>query len=187
MHIAWQRRAFTAERLDARDLMWLCTLGAATRRPIPLDAPPFAIDELVGFLWQPARDVVAGAVDEMLRLGCLGLEDATGEPRLATTAEGRACLLDLMAGQLEGPRSLLGQVGVRLKVAHVDLLNGERRRQILADLIKDYEPNSSRCASISGRHGAECQGAAGWRRITTAWIEIWSCSASCWRTKSGVA
>lgn len=119
--------------------MWLCTLGAATRRPIPLDAPPFAIDELVGFLWQPARDVVAGAVDEMLRLGCLGLEDATGEPRLATTAEGRACLLDLMAGQLEGPRSLLGQVGVRLKVAHVDLLNGERRRQILADLIKDYE------------------------------------------------
>ncbi len=139
MHVAWQRGGFATERLEARDLIWLSTLGAATRRRISLDAPLFAIDELAGFAWRPARDVVAAGIDEMLRLGCLELHEGGAEPLLGTTAEGHACLLGLMAAKLERPRALLGQVGVRLKLAYLDLLPANRRRQVLADLIADHE------------------------------------------------
>lgn len=127
----------SAERTrQVRDLLWLAILGAAARCPMPLPRALTVIHDIAGPAWPRADDAAADCAHEMLRGG--HLEPA--EPgRFQTTAHGLDCLERLIAVPLGGPRSMAGQVGMRLKLAYLDLVSAAARRQVLADLVADHQ------------------------------------------------
>lgn len=119
--------------MTARDYIWLAVLGAAERGPLTMDGAAEAVAALAGSLWAPVSQLVFDAVDEMLTDGLLNAMDRSS--RLALTGEGRQRLHDLLALPLASPLSPFGQVGVRLKLAFLDLASpAMRRRQIAAIL-----------------------------------------------------
>lgn len=121
----------------AQDLIWLTALGVAARRAVPLDAPLLAINDIAGSLWSPVTEVVTGCLREMLQAGYLEL--AASPEQIRTTVDGLEVLERLMAVPLPGARTSLGQVGLRIKLAHLDLAGAETRRQVLRDLIVDHQ------------------------------------------------
>ncbi|ARJ65810.1 hypothetical protein WV31_09130 [Magnetospirillum sp. ME-1] len=118
------RRAMTA-----RDYIWLAVLGAVERAPLSVDDAIQAVAALTGPAWAPVSQLIFDAMDDMLADGLLNpVERST---RLAITGDGRRRLHDLIAQPLTAPLSTFGQVGIRLKLAFLDLVPpAVRRRQI---------------------------------------------------------
>lgn len=126
-------------RLDAGALISLCALGTATRRTILPQAVRNAIDDLVGFVWCPVGDVVMAQIRELVATRSLEPITRDGGVHMRTTAVGYDRFKELMLSPADGPRSLLGQIAIRLKLAHLDLLTCERRCDVLSALIADHE------------------------------------------------
>jgi len=142
-------------RLGARDLIWMVVLGSAARLPVSLLDIRNGIDEIVGQLWVPNGEMVSESVDEMLRGEALEAVGPQGD-HLRTTAAGRD-LLSLLLAQPTGPAGcLLAQVGHRLKMAFLDLLEASDRRFHLASAIRACECEIAECerrGQLCAAHG----------------------------------
>lgn len=115
--------------MTARDYIWLAVLGAAERRPLTMEAAAQAVKTLAGPLWSPVSELIFDAMDDMLAEGLLNSLDRSS--RLAITGEGRQRLMELVALPLVSPATPFGQVGMRLKLAFLDLVPPSiRQRQI---------------------------------------------------------
>ncbi|KIL99526.1 hypothetical protein CCC_04042 [Paramagnetospirillum magnetotacticum MS-1] len=134
--------------MTARDYIWLAVLGAVERGPLSTDDAASAVGALAGSTWIPVSQLVFEAIDQMLEEGLLNpVERST---RLAITGEGRRRLHDLVAQPLTAPLSPFGQVGIRLKLAFLDLAPPVvRRRQIDAILRSCDCEIASRTASCA--------------------------------------
>ena len=127
-------RPFLGHRvMTAKDYIWLAVLGAAERCPLSIDRVGEAVSDLAGSQWTPVSQLVFDAVAEMQADGLLTTE--TNPSILAVSAEGRRRLEGLLALPLASPITPFGQVGIRLKLAFLDLASPQTiRRQIAAIL-----------------------------------------------------
>ncbi len=126
-------------QMDARDFIWLAILGTAARNDATLTDVADAIDAITSGQWMPVSDLIAASMDEMTRGGHLVICQSGPEDRYALTPCGRQILLFLLALPLGRPGSLVGQVGLKLKLAFLDLAGAEDRRQHLQAVIILYE------------------------------------------------
>lgn len=131
--------------LSAADYIWLAAMGSAERGPITLENVAQAVDSLAGTLWQPVFQVIADNVALMVEGDLLDSQDGI----LALTGAGRFRLAQLLVQPVQAPLSAFGQVGVRLKLAFLDLLPPLPRRRQIQSLITAYEceiaSRSARC------------------------------------------
>lgn len=152
-------RTGAAEQMGPRDFIQLAGLGTAARAPATFDDIRSAIDDIVGHLWTPVTEVVAGCVEDLMRNGCLQVlaDHRSGERLLAVTASGQQYLGLLLARPTECPLCPSGQVGLRLKIAFIDLLPEAERRHHLENIACLYERElvewSRRCASCPRQGG----------------------------------
>lgn len=124
--------------LGTRDFIWLATLGTAARGPAGLEEICFAIDTITLGQWLPVGELVTASVAEMVRGG--HLQAAPGQPdRLRLTARGRETLMLLLAQPPGRPASVFGQVGLRLKLAFLDLAPPVERRVHLEAMVTLYQ------------------------------------------------
>jgi hypothetical protein len=130
------RSAFAARRMEAADFIWIAALGTAARGPATTQDICAAIDDIAGHLWTPVFDVVIGCIAEMTRGGrlCRVAGDA-----FVTTASGRNALGLLLAHPVNHPACPLAQVGLRFKLAFLDLAPAERRRDCVDQAVAAYE------------------------------------------------
>lgn len=132
--------------MGTRDFIWLATLGTAARDPAELEGICRAIDVITQGQWLPIGDLVAASVDEMVRGG--HLQPVLGnELRLRLTPRGRQTLSLLLAQPIARPISVFGQVGLRMKLAFLDLAEAGERRAHFDSLIGQYDEELSRCLS----------------------------------------
>jgi hypothetical protein len=157
--MGWNRFG-SQRRMEARDFIWLAALGCGQRLPFDLEDLCLAIDDIAGQVWTPSVDVVAGCIEEMVRGGTLA-PVGPAQDRFCTTEAGRqilALLLGQPCGQVGCP---LGQVGLRMKLAFLDLAPNELRRehldQIIAacrDALEECQRRCDICAA-EGRFGQQ--------------------------------
>lgn len=135
--------SLSQREMGTRDFIWLAVLGTAARGPAGIEDFCHAIDVITIGQWLPVGELVCASVDEMLRGGHLELMGA-GDNRLVPTERGRETLALLLGQPIARPTSVLGQVGLRLKLAFLDLLEGLERRAVLDGLIGQYDEELSR-------------------------------------------
>ena len=156
--IRWQtqakgaRNSMAAGNMQARDLIWLAALGVGAREAFDLDQLGAVIDDLAGRIWTPVGDVMAGCLEEMHRSGSLNFDQG----RYATTDQGRQ-ILGLLLGQPSGPAGCpLGQVGLRLKLAFLDLVPPRERQDHLGPIIEACRGELAECrrrCELCATHG----------------------------------
>lgn len=130
--------ALIRREMGARDFIWLAALGTAAREPARLEDVCQAIDVITLGQWLPVGELVTASVDEMVRGG--HLQPAAGRPALLRpTARGRETLSLLLAQPIARPTSVFGQVGLRMKLAFLDLVEAGERRAHLDGLIGQFE------------------------------------------------
>lgn len=139
--------------MGARDFIWLAALGTAARGNARLEDVCAAIDLITQGQWLPIGDLVAASVDEMVR-GAHLQPVPGGEARLRITPRGRQTLSLLLAQPIGRPTSVFGQVGLRMKLAFLDLAEEGERRVHFDSLIGLYEEELGRCATPEERSGA---------------------------------
>lgn len=140
--MGWMSRHGAQRRMEARDFIWMAALGCGQRLSFDLEQLCSAIDDIAGQLWTPSVDVVAGCVEEMVRGGTLLAE---GQDRFRTSDDG-CQVLALLLGQTSGPVGCpLGQVGLRMKLAFLDLAPAELRRDHLEPLIESCREALDEC------------------------------------------
>lgn len=144
--------------MGTRDFIWLAALGTAARGPAGLEDICAAIDAITLGQWLPVGELVTASVAEMVRGGHLqaGVDQAES---LRLTARGRETLLLLLAQPLAPPASVFGQVGLRLKLAFVDVAPPEERRRHLEALVAQHEDElagrlTQRACPVVGDFGA---------------------------------
>lgn len=149
--------------MGTRDFIWLAALGTAARGPAGLDDICHAIDLVTVGQWLPVGELVTASVEEMVRGG--HMQAAPGKAvRMRLTARGRETLNQLLAQPVARPASVFGQVGVRLKLAFLDLAPPADIQRHLEALIGLYEDELRRRRSepqpgaLPGRFGED------WRR-----------------------
>jgi len=134
--------------LNTRDYLALAILGSAARGPLAIDEVPALISGLAGPLWSPVHPLIHDAMDEMVVDGQLGTTKAADSEHLRLTLRpsGHRRLHHLLALHIPGPLTAFGQVGVRLKLAFLDLLPPPMRRHQIGALIRAYD------CEIAGRN-----------------------------------
>lgn len=157
--------AMARREMGARDFIWLAALGTAARGPVGLEDICLAIDVITLGQWLPMGELVSASVDEMVRGGHLG-PTGDGDGRLAPTARGRETLALLLVQPVARPISVFGQVGLRLKLAFLDLIGSAERREVLDGLIGQHDEELAR---RRGEGGCVARGAFGelWRSHDT--------------------
>lgn len=144
--------------MGARDFIWLAALGTAARGPAGLEDICAAIDAITLGQWLPVGDLVTASVGEMVRGGHLQTMPGKGD-HLRLTLRGREILMLLLAQPLARPSSVFGQVGLRLKLAFLDLAPAAERLRHLETLMTQYQDEltcraaGQECAAL-GRFGA---------------------------------
>ncbi|MGE5477712.1 MAG: hypothetical protein ACM3Q1_13720 [Bacteroidales bacterium] len=145
--------ALAADRreMGTRDFIWLAALGTAARGPATLEDVCHAIDVITHGQWLPIGDLVAASVDEMVRGGHL---QAAAGARLRLTQRGRQTLSLLLGQPIARPSSVFGQVGLRLKLAFLDLAEEGERRLHFDSLIAIHEEELARSQSPEEQNAA---------------------------------
>ncbi|MBY0431168.1 MAG: hypothetical protein K2Q10_08220, partial [Rhodospirillales bacterium] len=139
--------SIAVREMDPRDFIWLAALGTAARAQSSLDDICTALDDIVGHLWTPVAEVVIGCLDEMVRGDTLRMVGGkcSDSPVFMTTATGLQSLSYLLAKPVARPACPLGQVGMRLKLAFIDLMPASECRRTLEGAICAYEGELERC------------------------------------------
>lgn len=145
------RTILNRQAMTARDYIWLAVLGAAERAPLTMDEVAQAVAALAGPAWMPVSQLSFDAMDEMLEGGLLNPVERS--LRLAITGDGRRRLQDLVAQPLAAPLSTFGQVGIRLKLAFLDLAPAAVRRRQIDALLRacdcEIAARTAACAAWS--------------------------------------
>lgn len=148
--------------MGARDFIWLAALGTAARGNARLEDICVAIDLITQGQWLPIGDLVAASVDEMVR-GAHLQPVLGGEPRLRITPRGRQTLSLLLAQPTGRPTSVFGLVGLRMKLAFLDLAEEGERHAHFQTLIDLYEEELGRCMAPEAHAGARGSFGDMWR------------------------
>lgn len=152
----------TRPEMGARDFIWLASLGTAARGPAGLEDICAAIDAITLGQWLPVGDLITASVGEMVRGGHLQAAPGRSDGwRL--TARGRETVMLLLGQPLARPSSVFGQVGLRLKLAFLDLAPAAERRVHLDALLALYQDE------LAGRSADEACPALG--SFGAAWRE----------------
>lgn len=131
--------------MGARDFIWLAALGTVARGPATLDDICHAIDVITTGQWLPVGELVTASVDEMIRGGHLTVSSQTEPQSLGLGIRGRETLSLLLAQSIGRPASVFGQVGLRMKLAFLDLVEpGERRCHLDAMIVAHADELSLR-------------------------------------------
>lgn len=126
-------------QMGARDFIWLACLGTAARAPAGLDDICRAMDVITLGQWLPVGELITASVDEMVRGGHMTATGEAGSWRVSLSGRGRETLSFLLAQPIARPASVFGQVGLRMKLAFLDLVDQGERRCHLDALICSYE------------------------------------------------
>ncbi|CAA7621296.1 conserved hypothetical protein [Magnetospirillum sp. LM-5] len=147
--------------MGAGDFIWLAALGCAARRAIDTETICQAIDTISAGQWSPSGQLVCDCLDEMVRGGHLSAEPTSPDPVFAITEAGRETLSLMLSLPLDQPGAALGQTGLRLKLAFLDLVDVAERRRHLETMISSLE------AELKGRDLAcgDCQALGCFGRI----------------------
>jgi hypothetical protein len=129
--------ALASHQLTASDYVRLAILGCAVRCPIFPDDIVRSVESLAGPLWAPSGHLVLDAIEVMVGMGYLA--NGEGGLGLLITGPGRRALTGLLTQPVSSPLSAFGQVGIRLKMAFLDILPPILRRHQIAGLIHAYE------------------------------------------------
>jgi DNA-binding PadR family transcriptional regulator len=151
-------RADVERKMEARDFIDLAALGSAARVPADFGDICSAIDDIVGHLWTPVSEVVAGCIENLVRTACLQTTNNSPDELVFTITEtGWQRLRLLLAQPTDCPICPLGQVGLKLKLAFIDLTSTSERKRHLENIVCIYERELSgwvrRCGSCP-RQGA---------------------------------
>ena len=140
--LRWHTKANSiSNNMQARDLIWLAALGIGARKPFDLEELCATIDDLVGRIWTPVVNVMAGCLEEIHRSGSLAFDQG----RFATTEQGQQ-ILGLLLGQPAGPAGCpIGQVGLRFKLAFLDLASPQERQCHLGPIIEACQGELAEC------------------------------------------
>ncbi len=152
-------RGMSKREMGARDFIWLACLGSAARGPASLGDMAQAIDVITAGQWLPVGELVSASVEEMAR----GNHLKATHGGYTLTRRGRETLSLLMAQPLARPASVFGQVGLRMKLAFLDLAEPGERHSHLQGMIEGYEEELA-------RRQTPCQGTAG-----GSFGELWRC------------
>jgi DNA-binding PadR family transcriptional regulator len=127
-------------KMGARDFIDLAALGAAARVSADFGDIRSAIGDIVGHLWTPVSEVIAGCLEDLVRTGCLQAADNRFDQLVFTITEtGWQRLRLLLAQPTDCPICPLGQVGLKLKLAFIDLAPVSERRHYLEKIVCIYE------------------------------------------------
>jgi DNA-binding PadR family transcriptional regulator len=152
---ASRARAFAA--MTAKDYVRLALLGAAGRRSLPADDVAAVVHALCGPNWSPTAQMVLDGVDDLVAEGLLNAYART--ETLEISAEGRQALHRLLAAPIAAPMSPFGRIGLRLKLAFLDLAPAHQRRRQVENAIRACEceiaARASRCPGweLNGPYG----------------------------------
>lgn len=123
-----------------QDVLWLMTLGAAWRGH--QHGTPITGGEILRAVRTPAlsctpcQDVVVACLEEMIRCDCLMGNPCQG---LTITEQGKETFSRLMSEPAASLRVGSGRLAVRVRLAFLDLLDGDARRCALDALISAAE------------------------------------------------
>lgn len=136
--------ALDKREMGARDFIWLAALGTAARGPASLDDICQAIDVITTGQWLPVGELVTASVEEMIRGGHLTIPSRADPFAIGLGKRGRETLSLLLAQPIGRPASVFGQVGLRMKLAFLDLVEPGERRSHLDAMIGAHEDELSR-------------------------------------------
>lgn len=131
--------------LGPREFIWIAALGTAARKPTSIDDICLTIDDIADQRWTPVSDVIAGTVGDMLSDGALRPSHPPHADTFVTTDVGHEMLAAMFARPSGRPGCLLGEVGLRLKLAFIDLAPIESRHLYLTSTIRAYEGEIAAC------------------------------------------
>ncbi|GAB3456093.1 hypothetical protein [Insolitispirillum peregrinum] len=123
-----------------QDVLWLMTLGAAWRglesgEPIT-GSQILQAARVPSLSCSPCPDVIVACLEEMLRCDCLIGDPCQG---LTITGQGKEVFARLMGEPAASLRIGAGRLAVRVRLAFLDLLDGEARCAALDALIAAAE------------------------------------------------
>lgn len=128
-------KGVAGREMGSRDFIWLAALGTVARGPATLDDICHAIDVITAGQWLPIGELVTASVEEMVRGGHLTIPGQTTPLCLGLGVRGRETLSLLLAQPIGRPASVFGQVGLRMKLAFLDLVEPDERRSHLDAMI----------------------------------------------------
>lgn len=117
------------------DFIWLTALGSAARGATTAEAVCACIDTVASGQWAPSPQLICDCLDEMARARHLDFSHDGRYSLFTITPQGRGILAMMLALPVDRPTTPLGQVGLRLKLAFLDLAAEEERVSHLNDLI----------------------------------------------------
>lgn len=132
-----RRPALGRQVMTAGDYIRLAVLGAASRTPVSVDDAVRAVADLSGPFWTPVAQLVFDAIDDMLEAGLLNPVDRSS--RLALSGDGTRLLHELITLPVASPLTTFGQVGIRLKLAFLDLAAPAMRRRQVEGILRACE------------------------------------------------
>ncbi|MBC7907058.1 MAG: hypothetical protein H7Y60_09975 [Rhodospirillaceae bacterium] len=139
--------------MGARDFIWLAALGTVARGPATLEDICHAIDVITTGQWLPVGELVTASVEEMIRGG--HLTTSSQDKPMTLSVRGHETLSLLLAQPIGRPASVFGQVGLRMKLAFLDLVEAGERRCHLDAMIAAHADELSRrqspCESCAAR------------------------------------
>ena len=145
--------------LGAGDFIWLAALGSATRGATTAGAVCDCIETIAAGQWSPSPQLVCDCLDEMARAHHLRFFRRGHDDLFAITPQGRGILSMMLAQPMERPGTPLGEVGLRLKLAFLDLAEPEDRRLHLQEIIAIHEKElAARPSACTACHSPGCFG-----------------------------
>lgn len=126
------------------DFIWLAALGCASRGPTTAQAVCSCIDHVAAGQWAPSPQLVCDCLDEMARAHHLRYAHDGRYDLFTSTTQGLGILRMMLSLPIDRPTAPLGQVGLRLKLAFLDLATPEDRSQHLRDLIEAHREELAR-------------------------------------------
>lgn len=165
MNAVYRTRPSAAREMDIRDTIWLAGLGAGARGPVRPDDLAKAVEAVTGHSWPQLSEVLDSCLEEMLLGGHLAttVDRNDGSSRLALTPVGHQTLAFLLSRPVPSPTSASGALGVRIKLAFIDLAGPEEKREALVSLIEGIERD------LSARSAAEADCLSG-----GTFAQLWS-------------
>lgn len=105
-------RTVAAMKMAPREFIQLAALGTAASAPVAVADVCSAVDDIVGHLWMPVAEVVAGCVEELVRQGSrqVPADRQCGEGLLTITASGGQHLGVLLARPPRSPKCGIGSI-----------------------------------------------------------------------------
>jgi|CEGD01.1.fsa_nt_gi hypothetical protein len=173
MSLPTTKSSFTGPcRLGERiqDVLWLMTLGAAWRGQ--REGLPVTGEQILraarapGAGLSPCAEVVVACLEEMIRCDCLIGDPCRG---LTITEQGQTVFARLMAEPAASLRAGSGRLAVRVRLAFLDLLEGDLRHAALDALIHAAEEDLSELSgALDGQWAGPFAGSWAIRDMATA-------------------